>query len=335
MLFRQHRSRGFTLIELLVVIAIIAILIGLLLPAVQKVRAAAAKTQCQNNLKQIGIGLHGYHDAVGVLPPGIARALARENVSPATFWTFFVLPYIEQQNVYNLASVVAAPDWADGGNFQAVAQSQIKTFRCPSTRDSPTYDSQGISARFAISYAAVQSGDVGNPASSTAGVNEYTAHLDDQTAMGVGFNGWPLPTAPVYRFSGPLSYNSMISFSNITDGLSNTAMVGERYRYMTAYDSYTGSVGRYGTWAMGSPDINNASEQAVGSIGMPFNYNVTGALTGVADLSKGAGCFSSLHTNGVSFVFVDGSVHFLSLTTANLTRLALGTIAGGEVFDLP
>lgn len=323
---------GFTLIELLVVIAIIAILIALLLPAVQKVREAAARAQCQNNLKQLGLALQGYHDENNSLPPSFARFLIQENVSPAYFWSYFILPYIEEKAVYELAPLVDSPNWNDNGNYQTALSSTIKVLRCPATTDNLTYNSQNIPNRYATSYAAVQSGDVGNPASSL-GSGEWTAHLDDAYDYGDGFNGWPIPTDFPYRFSGPLSYNSMVPLSAITDGTSNTAMLGERYRYMKQFDEWTGTISRYGTWGVGTPDTNNTNEESTGSIGMPFFYDLAGNLTSEPDLSIGAGCFSSCHGNGVNFVFVDGSVHYLSAHTADTVRLALGTIAGGEAFQ--
>ena len=338
---RNQRPRriGFTLIELLVVIAIIAILIGLLLPAIQKVREAAARASCQNNLKQLGIAVIAYHDANGYFPPGVARQQNQENVSPAYFWTYFILPYIEQQNVYNSITLVASPVWADGANFQAACQAQFKTLRCPATTDQLTYNSQFIGARFPISYAAVQTGDVGNPASTYAGAAaEWTAHLDDSawTASG-GFNNYSLPTTFLYRFNGVFSVNSKTTIANITDGTSNTAGIGERYQYLTKFDAYTVSAGpgSYGTWAMGSPNINNTNEEAVGSLGFPFNYNLLSLLTSDKDLSWGAGCFSSHHSGGVQFLFMDGSVRMLSTSTSDAVRLALGSINGGEVANLP
>ena len=335
----RPRRDGFTLIELLVVIAIIAILIGLLLPAVQKVREAAARIQCTNNLKQMGIGLHAYHDAKGALPPGVARFMNQENVSPATFWTYFILPYVEQQNLYNTAPFVASPNWTDGGAYQACAQAPLKIYRCPSSTDLVTYSSQGIGSRYAISYAANQTGDVGNPASAS-GSGEWAAHMDDSgwSAAG-GFNNWSTPTSNLYRYDGAMGYNSTVGLLQITDGTSNTVLVGERYRIQDTFvDGYTASAGpgAQGTWAMGTPNVNNAMQQAVGSIGVPFNYNQNGALNdNNVQTSRTLLAYSSRHPNIVLFVFADGSVHGLSTGTADSVRLALGTIAGGEVFTAP
>src|SRR5262249_47276496 len=137
--------RAFTLIELLVVIAIIAILIGLLLPAIQKAREAAARAQCSNNLKQIGIGLHAFHDANQFLPPGLTRhQTTTDNQPTATFfWSYFLLPYVEQVGVYEnipwTTDATVAKFYDPASVYGQAIGLKMKIFRCPSTTDSQTY----------------------------------------------------------------------------------------------------------------------------------------------------------------------------------------------------
>jgi prepilin-type N-terminal cleavage/methylation domain-containing protein len=350
---REHSRRpGFTLIELLVVIAIIAILIALLVPAVQKVREAAARIQCTNNLKQIGLAMQAYHDANKALPPGMARHDEGDDGGPyaATFWSYFILPYIDQGPLYASASFVQTPDWTTG-NYLLAAQAQLAVFRCPSTSDLLAYTTTSggtITNRYAISYAANCSGSIGNPYATVAnfpvsaanplgnqGSGECMLHEDDGnwSASG-GFNGWGIYTNNdyPYRREGPFFQNSKTTLVQVTDGTSNTVAVGERFRALTSPALYPEGEDEYGTWSMGTNKAENHMEGALGSTGIPFNYLGETPAGGYNRFpaSNTAGCYSSKHPGLIGFAFLDGSVHFLSATTSDTVRMALGTIAGGE-----
>ncbi len=215
---RRHRmASGFTLIELLVVIAIIAVLIALLLPAVQAAREAARRMQCTNNLKQIGLALHNYHDAQGVFPPAYLGLVGGNAVMGAPFpgsrdagpgwaWLMMALPHMEQSSLY-AACNVNLPCWS-GANTTGVRTS-VATFLCPSSGDAtPTFamvDSGGATlATFARSHFAANAG----------WVDAWSVNVDDLATV-AGVNG------PFYR-------NSRTSIASITDGTSNTVFAGER-----------------------------------------------------------------------------------------------------------
>ena len=197
------RHRGFTLVELLVVIAIIAILVALLLPAVQKVREAAARTQCQNNLKQIGLACHGYHDTKRSLPAGYRAMSAYSDgatdTMPGWGWASFLLPHLEQDNLFrslNLALPIEHPANAAG------AQQVLPLFLCPSD---PT-----PASAFAVPNAFGSTMVWAGPSSYAACCGGDESAADAPAGMGV-----------FYR-------NSRTRMTDITDGTSNTIFVGER-----------------------------------------------------------------------------------------------------------
>lgn len=205
--------RGFTLIELLVVIAIIAVLIALLLPAVQQAREAARRTQCKNNLKQIGLALHTYHDTYNRLP--ISQAMAKNpaglNYLQRT-WGRSILPFVDQATIFNHW------DWSKGhasGTNRALTATPIAIFKCPSSVAPTVITVTGTGA------------DVDDPAGPTfqAGVMEYFGN-----SVNWDFPGRPAGAndAEVAQIQGMIPYHTEgIKFAEVTDGLTNTAMVGE------------------------------------------------------------------------------------------------------------
>jgi prepilin-type N-terminal cleavage/methylation domain-containing protein/prepilin-type processing-associated H-X9-DG protein len=295
--YLERRPAGFTLIELLVVIAIIAVLIGLLLPAVQRVREAANLASCKNNLKQIGLALQSYHDAQSTFPVGYydPTPWPQFDNGPGWGWGAYLLPYLEQANIYNQINFkldVGAP-----ANAQ-VRTTFLSIFFCPSDLSLNTFTvTDGGSNSWTLaqaSYVACNGND---------GVDDFTTPPHTGAFLR-GIRGFRI--------------------TEIRDGLSNTFFVGDR----TAQLSYC-------TWIGGPTGALNPFLQSPGDFGAEITLLMchagdTGPNTpGVYD----ADSTSSPHGTGVPFLFGDGSVHYISNAINISTWMALATRAGGEAIS--
>jgi prepilin-type N-terminal cleavage/methylation domain-containing protein/prepilin-type processing-associated H-X9-DG protein len=354
----RSRSRpGFTLIELLVVIAIIGILISLLLPAVQKVRDSATRTQCANNLKQIGIGLHNYHDTYHWFPKGTTTPADWFNMKPPIdclyygwSWLARILPYIEQQDAYQVAY-----GWASQGNFYnngwAQPANQWFFYGAGSFWDgfvtlpeSPIY-SQPIPI-----YNCPGDWRVLVVASPGGEQVAFTSYLGVAGTDGEGNGMSPPPQGyQVVNADGILYNNSKTRIQSITDGASNTLMVGERppsddltFGWWFQGGGYDGlsAIGddllgfNTGTNAVnGTPGGANGSNYA-NAIGCP-SVNYQGFQFGNTQDPCHQLHFWSLHTGGANFCMGDGSVRFLIYGIPQTTFWGLCTARGNEPVELP
>lgn len=323
----SRRRPAFTLIELLIVIAIIAILMALLLPAVQKTREAASRTRCKNNLKQIGLALHMYHDRTGSFPPGYISAVATTGVAddtgPGWGWASFILPELDQGNLYN--SIDFTKDITDPEN-KAARMTSLPVFLCPSDADAKqTF-----------------------PVDSLGDTSPYTSYVQDSTgavvevAHGnyVGIFGNPEITPdPGFLLDDPdrdathrgMFYrNSDVKMKDVIDGLSNTLFVGERSSSL-AYATWVGAV----TGGQVPPKIPDPEN--FGPEGAPvLVLGHTGDSSDVPPHTPNSPVnhvddFWSNHALGVNFLFVDGSVRNINDTINPVVWWALGTKAGNEV----
>jgi len=298
--FPPARRRAFTLIELLVVIAIIAILIGLLLPAVQKVRSAADRMRCQNNLKQIELGLHNYHGSYGVLPQP-------DNRGTELSWHVYLLPFLEQQNLFDQFSQSTTTDYTGTGKNNPHGLNKPKYYQCPASLDlekNPKND-------FA-------------PGETVGGQFPFTTHyygiggpVGTNSSTGGAYATYP----PVFEGAscsneGLFALGQEFKLNQIPDGASNTFHVGE----MSWTNVITGT--RYRTWVRGGERTFRGYMPGIRNVSLKINSTDIRPYMNMAMGSK--------HNGGTNFAFADGSVKFIRDSIALPTYLSLASRAGGE-----
>ena len=314
------RRKGFTLIELLVVIAIIAVLVGLLLPAVQKVREAAARMKCSNNLKQIGLAMHNFHDTNGKFP------VASYWYGWGT-WAILIEPYMEQGNVYNQYNQAGIGDRAIPAANTAAWGSEIwtqpatalnaiiPTFQCPSDPTSSQLHWSGAKGNYVV--------NLGN-----------TVNFQDIFGAGSGdYGGVKFQASPfrvLFPFNGAGMVKSM-TIPSITDGTSNTLLAAELLKSSSNQD-LRGAVlwgwsSGFETWFLPNDPQKDIINTGDGQCVAPL----PGIPDCVASDQPTRLAARSAHTGGVNTVLCDGSVHFISNSVTLPVWRSLSSANGGEV----
>jgi len=304
--------KAFTLTELLVVIAIILVLLGLFLPAVQSVRESARRLQCQNNLKQVAIGLHNYHDSIRVLPPAYPGGFDPFLDDKRWGWAAFILPYVEQESLYKqidpvrdgLFHVVFNPD------KRSLLETPVSTYLCPS-------DDSGTRADI--------NRDFSGPASADARKSAAMFHLNHlgfraaKSNYVCNFGAFWRPNYGIWsdmelRGDGVMGCNTRVRFTDVSDGTSNTFAIGERSSRNHAA-VWAGVEAWNQCTSQGVSMVSGTAYYALNSPASPYPYTCDGV---------GASGFSSMHPGGANFAMCDGAIRFVSSSIESRNRDRLG-----------